>query len=99
VLCRLISIEDTASSLLNRPLETGISLTLLNILGPKFLDDLRGINALSDLTEKQRAMRTLGKRMLTVFSTRMGTLILLLAILVQILAVPMLLFAFQWKLF
>jgi hypothetical protein len=99
VLCRLISIEDTASSLINRHVETGISLTLLNLLGPKFLDDVRNINDISDLIEKQSAMRKLGKKMLFRLTTKMGTIILLLAILMQFLAVPLLLSVFHWKLF
>jgi hypothetical protein len=99
LLCRLMAMESTASSMLNRPLETGISLTLLNILGPRFLDDIRGINTLTNPIQKQRAMRKLGRRMLTGLPTRTGTMILILAIVVQLLAVPILVFVFQWRLF
>lgn len=99
LLCRLIALEETAKSILERPLETSISLTLLNILGPDFLDKASNINRISERTQKRAAMRQLGRLMFTSLSTGKGTLILALAILAQVVLIPILLFVFQWKLF
>jgi hypothetical protein len=99
VLCRLISNEDTASLLLGRPIETGISLTLLNILGTKFLDDLREINAMTDREEKKHAMRNLVKKMLFRLHTKFGTWILILVIIIQLLIIPVLIQKFNWIMF
>lgn len=99
LLCRLVALENTAESVLDRHLETGISLTLLNILGPEFLDEAVRINTISDRAQKQSAMRRLGRLMFTSLSTGKGTLILVLAILVQIIAIPVLLVVFGWELF
>lgn len=99
MLCRLIALEDDVEFLLHKPLETSISLTLLNILGPEFLDVIRDINKMSDPMKKQRAMRKAGQTMFIKLSTGRGTLILMLAILIQVALAPIFVLVFHWKLF
>ena len=99
LLCRLLALESTATSILNRSFETGISLTLLNILGPAFLTEAQKINGITNLLEKQKAMRNLSMQMITRMPTRVGTFILFLAILLQVVFVPIFVYIFYWKLF
>ena len=99
LLCRLVALEEAAELLFCKPMETAISLGLLNILGPEFLDKLRAINKITDPVQKQKAMRQARKTMFTSLSTGRGTLILVLAIIAQVVSVPVLVLVFEWKLF